>query len=219
MQPYYEHAGITIYHGDCREIMPHLGKVDAVVTDPPYGVKAPTVSASGSKWRGKKEYTPIIGDHSTELFEAVWDDITYHFPDVLSVVFGGNYFTSFLPPSRCWYIWDKERTGNYADVEIAWCSKDGNAKLFKHMWNGLCRETEIGQHYHPTQKPVAVMKWILQLHDTAQTILDPFMGSGTTLVAAKQLGRKAIGIELEEKYCEIAAKRLAQEVLQFPEAA
>ena len=177
IEPYYEHNGITIYNGDCREIMSQLGKVDAVVTDPPYGVSIKANNgAPGGKWHKVGSHVNVDWDSDTSAARDIYKIGVDLYPDALWVLFGGNYFTDFLPPSRCWYIWDKERTGNYADVEMAWCSKDGNAKLFKHMWNGLCRESEIGQHYHPTQKPIAVMKWILQQHDTAQTILGPLHG-------------------------------------------
>ena len=133
-----------------------------------------------------------------------------------SIVFGGNYFG--LPASPCWLVWDKDNAGtDFADCELAWTNFPGAVRLLKHRWNGMLQQDMKNKEHreHPTQKPVPVMRWCIQRFpdDMATVILDPFMGSGTTLRAAKDLGRKAIGIEIEEKYCEIAAKRLAQEVL------
>lgn len=199
MKPYYEHAGIVIYHGDCREILPTLGPVDLVLTDPPYGI-----GKLGGKW-GKKhllrwDYAPGLDG---ELLHSVMEMGRFH------CIWGGNYFD--LPPSRCWLVWYKrDSVPSSADVELAWTSIDANAKLIDHTIAATNAE-RVG---HPTQKPLAVMKWSIGVFPNyVETILDPFMGSGTTLVAAKNLGRRAIGIEIEERYCEIAAKRLAQEVL------
>ena len=102
---------------------------------------------------------------------------------------------------------------NRSDAELAFCSGIKTVKMFHYLWHGLCRDGEIGEHLHPTQKPLALMRWCLSFAPDAKTILDPFMGSGTTLVAAKREGRQATGIELEERYCEAAVKRLRQGVL------
>jgi site-specific DNA-methyltransferase (adenine-specific) len=204
MTPYYEHAGIVIYHGDCREILPTLPKCDLVCTDPPYG------SGYASN--------PIVGKGKTQSNHAAqdWDDSPVDCISAVleagkeAIIWGGNYYA--LKPSRCWLTWYKpDAPPSMAQVELAWVSRDGNAK---HLaWSIAATNGErVG---HPTQKPEAVMRWAISQFQDAQTILDPFMGSGTTLVAAKNLGRKAIGIEIEEKYCEIAAKRLAQEVFDF----
>ena len=132
-----------------------------------------------------------------------------------SIVFGGNYYE--LPPSPCWLVWDKDNSGDFADCELAWTNMATAVRKFKWRWNGMLQE-KMGQRkehrQHPTQKPVALLKWCIErLPSSDHTILDPFAGSGTTLRAAKDLGRKAIGIEIEEKYCRIAANRLRQEVL------
>jgi len=196
--PYYSHAGITIYHGDCRGILPHV-TADVVVTDPPYGI-----FEHGGKW-GRK------ADLQWDRKPA--DGVAGIVGDRPAVVWGGNYFG--LPPSRGWLVWYKrDAVPSASQVELAWTSSDANSALFD--WPIAATNAErIG---HPTQKPLALMRWCIGFVP-AGTILDPFMGSGTTLVAAKQLGRKAIGIEIEERYCEIAAKRLAQEVLPLePEA-
>ena len=130
------------------------------------------------------------------------------------IIFGGNYFG--LPPSSCWLVWDKDNTGDFADCELAWTNLKKAVRRLKWRWNGMLQENMANKELreHPTQKPLEVMKWAMKhAPEDCQTILDPFMGSGTTLRAAKDLGRKAIGIEIEEKYCEIAVNRLRQEVL------
>ena len=217
-KPYYhdERAGITIYNADCREILPFLPKVDLVLTDPPYGIGADR-NLRANKQHGKavapsKDYG--IGNWDTQapprwLFDMVTDFSQWQ------IFWGGNYFG--LPPSKCWLVWDKDNGDNgYADCELAWTNLDKAVRKIKHRWMGMLQEDMKNkeERYHPTQKPLPVMAWAIeQAPAECQTILDPFMGSGTTLRAAKDLGRKAIGIEIEEKYCEIAVKRLAQEVL------
>lgn len=213
MTPYYEQDGIVIYHGDCREILPTLPKVDAVVTDPPYGIGE---AAGRNKSRGKLAEARDYGN-------ASWDACTAQ--DVADTVvgwgipvvwFGGNYYS--LPPSGGWLVWHKDtkpRTSDFSACELAWTNVGGAVKYKQFLWAGMWRGRYAGekeQRWHPTQKPVDVMKWAIE-HVGVSLILDPFMGSGTTLRAAKDLGRKAIGIEIEEEYCEIAAKRMAQGVL------
>ena len=214
MTPYYSEGGITIYHGDCRVIVPQLAPVDLVVTDPPYGI---------GEARGKnksRNQLALAKDYGT--FD--WDDRS---PDewvfglfrVMSrwqIIFGGNYFP--LPPSSCWLVWDKDNSGDFADCELAWTNLPKAVRRLQWRWNGMLQQDMSRKEYrdHPTQKPLAVMKWaILQAPDDCAVILDPFMGSGTTLRAAKDLGRKAIGIELNERYCETAAERLRQSALEF----
>lgn len=205
--PYYHDpvAGITIYHGDCREILPHLAPVDLVLTDPPYGIGAARMTLGNGKrrvYRGEQDWDREPADIAPIL--AL---------NVPTVIWGGNYFG--LPPSRGWFVWDKGTGDNdFADCELAWTNRDGVVKRYFRSWVGAHgKEPLDADRFHPTQKPLALMRWCLEFFPAAQTILDPFMGSGTTLRAAKDLGRKAIGIEIEERYCEIAVKRLAQEVL------
>jgi len=178
--------------GDCLEIMPTLESVDAVVTDPPYGIginKSPRLSVS----RG----------FGGETWDEKPADISWLIPlNVPSIVWGGNYFD--LPPTRAPLVWDKNNAGrDFADFEMAWTNLDMVARriVFRPM-------NMDGGKQHPTQKPIAVMEWCLGFLPDAQTILDPFMGSGTTGVACAKMGRKFIGIELEPKYFDIACKRI-----------
>ncbi len=211
MKPYYEEAGITIYHGDCREILPSLPRVDLVLTDPPYGIHYQH-SGGGKGKHSRRICEPVSGDG--EPFDPI---VWLTFPEV--ILWGANHFASRLPDSA-WLAWDKldglDAYDSFSDVEFAWRSggprKD---RIFRYMWKGICQAGEKFPRLHPTQKPEALMRWCLSLVPDAEMILDPYMGSGTTPRAAKDLGRKAIGIEIEEKYCEIAANRLRQEVFQF----
>lgn len=217
MRPYYEENGITIYHGDCREILPSLSKVDLVLTDPPYGINYKPQRSQGNckKWQSQRPFGSVVND-------GLPFDPALLLGYSRLILWGGNHYASRLPDSGGWLVWDKKRGASQSrgfissDAELAWTNIGGTVRLFPFMWNGLCRDAEIGEHYHPTQKPRALMKWCIQIAgDDMDTIVDPFMGSGTTLRAAKDLGRKAIGIEIEEKYCEVAANRLRQEVLNF----
>lgn len=199
-KPYYDEDGITIYHGDCRLILPHLPKVDLVLTDPPYGL--------ADRWTGGTwGANPMYADAKS------WDrDIPHDAVKAIAclaqsvIIWGGNLYA--LPQSRCWLSWNKSSSMHtMADFELAWTNFDRPSKLWVEDRN------PDGKREHPTQKPLSLMTWCLGFAPQAQTILDPFMGSGTTLRAAKDLGRKAIGIEIELKYVEIAIKRLQQEVL------
>ena len=216
LKPYYEQDGITIYCGDCREILPQLDvKVDLVLTDPPYGINADKTQndnarsgrvSNGGYW---KEYEYTAWDKNapdSKLFEMIFNKSKNQ------IIWGGNYF--FLP-SRCqWLIWNKVQRGVMTDGEMAWTNKQGSLKIFDMARTDAYINTTELKH-HPTQKPTPLISWCLSLYPEAQTILDPFLGSGTTAVAAKILGRKCIGIEIEEKYCEIAVKRLAQSVMRL----
>lgn len=201
----------TLYLGDCLEILPTLGRVDAVVTDPPYGISYDAQAAAGSGLRSgngfarKGKYEFRGWDKST-ADDAVLASIQLA---ESAVVFGGNYYE--LPPSSCWLVWDKEINGQFADCELAWTNLDKPVRRIRHMWNGGIRKDQEPRTAHPTQKPVGVMKWCIEhLPSDARTILDPFMGSGTTGVAALQLGRKFIGIEIDETYFSIACKRIEE---------
>jgi DNA modification methylase len=211
--PYYDHAGITIYHGDCRDILPHLPKVDLVLTDPPYGID---MSQGFEGFGGFGE--PI----ARRQYADAWDKErpTQKALEVvrraggLVIIWGGNFFADILPRSTHWIVWDKKNTmPSFGDCELAWTSSNRKSvKKYEVEWNGLLGKE--GHRHHPTQKPLKLMEFCMRDYSKGGwSLCDPFMGSGTTLVAAKNLGRKAIGIEIEEKYCEIAAQRLSQEVM------
>lgn len=209
MKPYYQENGITIYNGDCSDVIGTLDKADLVLTDPPYGIGESNERAlSRGKLAKPKDYGHFSWDKkpiSAELFRCVKDSAKW------ACIWGGNYYQ--VTPSSCWLVWDKKNGANdFADCELAWTNWPKAVRMKSHLWNGMIRK-DREERFHPTQKPVDVIKWAIELAPESQTIIDPFMGSGTTLRAAKDLGRKAIGIEIEEKYCEIAAKRLSQEVL------
>lgn len=211
MKPYYEDTqyGIVIYHGDCWEILPQLPKVDAVISDPPYGIAFDTDYRRFSSGFNieRKAHAAVHGD-DYPFDPSPW----LGFRRV--VLWGANCFSSRLPLGS-WLVWDKRfanGTAFLADAEAAWMNSGHGIYLYSVTQQGCIRPEPI---LHPTQKPVAVMEWCIVKANPNGTILDPFMGSGTTLVAAKNLGRKAIGIEIEERYCEIAAKRLSQHVFQF----
>jgi DNA modification methylase len=203
-RPYYDHAGITIYHGDCREILPQA-RSDLVLTDPPYGIGS--WSATGGNSLREEEVAEINRWDicpDEETLRRVIGAAGY------AIIWGGNYMADILGRTRAPLVWDKGIRGmHFADGEIAWTNFDfGTLRIYRLC---IASADTKGSRVHPTQKPLELMQWCLGFVDG--TVLDPFMGSGTTLVAAKNLGRKAIGIEIEERYCEIAAKRLAQEVL------
>jgi DNA modification methylase len=216
--PFYSDASCTIYNADCREILPLLPRFDLLLTDPPYGINADNQKRilSRGKLANPIDYGQSDWDKEAPV-QTVHDAIDQA---DFAIVWGGNYFG--LPASSCWLVWDKDNGSNdFADCELAWTNLRKAVRKFKYRWNGMLQEhggDKKEVRVHPTQKPVPLLRFCLTQCLTAQTILDPFMGSGTTLVAAKLEGRKAVGIEISEKYCELAANRLRQKVLNFEEA-
>ena len=212
IEPYYKDDYVTIYNGDCLEIMPQLDmKFDLVLTDPPYGIgesmgkNKSRSNLAGAKDYGYAEWDRQINQEAVDLCRTKSD---------YQIIFGGNFYS--LPPTSCWLIWDKENgDSDFADCEIAWTNLNKAIRLKKHRWCGMLRKFHEAR-FHPTQKPLDVILWaIKQAPGNIEIILDPFLGSGTTCVAAKRLNKKCIGIEIEERYCEIAAKRCSQEVLDL----
>jgi DNA modification methylase len=195
-------------------------KADMVFTDPPYGIKVvqskkvggdkPFGNVGGNNVVKAKEYSEIIGDDTTETAKEFYQTcISLGFENF--IIWGGNYFTDFLPPSMCWIIWDKENTGNFADVEMAWTSFDKGAKLYRWQWNGMIRKgdksVEGKTRVHPTQKPVGLFGDIFNDFEFT-SCFDGFLGSGSTMVAAHQLNRKCYGMELDPKYCQVIVDRM-----------
>ena len=212
-------SGQAIYCCDNREVLPLFPdrRFDLVLTDPPYGIDIIGGSKSfgsigGSNIVRVNRYAPVFGDDEkpdlTECFRLSTNQI----------IFGGNYLD--LPISKGWIVWDKKCRNdwddNFSDGELAWTSFDKVLKVYRCLYMGLLHPHQLEKRCHPTQKPLELISWILRNYSTAgDSILDPFLGSGTTCVAAKILGRKSIGIEISEKYCEIAKKRLAQSVMNL----
>jgi DNA modification methylase len=201
-EPFYDQDGITIYNADCRKVLPWLERFDLLLTDPPYGIDAGNMNMGGyassrlarSDWDKER---PARG--TIEAGIALCDR---------SIIWGGNYFE--LPPTRNVLIWDKtsEIQGrSFAEAELAWCSWDAVVRIYRYA------PTQM-KKVHKTEKPLGLMKWCIGLAgESVQTVLDPFMGSGTTLLAAKLEGRKAVGIEINRAYCEAAVNRLKQKTL------
>lgn len=211
MRPYFERDGITIYHGDCRDVLPTLTGIEAVVSDPPYGMRWDGSVSVGRNGHGSK------GSRSSRYGETVFGDDTPFDPSPWLrfekvVLWGWNHFAARLPVGTA-LVWIKRFDGGFgsflSDAEIAWMK--GGHGVYLHRDTTLMGETH--QRRHPTEKPVGLMRWCIQRAQCTGVILDPYMGSGTTLRAAADLGHHAIGIEVEERYCEIAARRLEQQVL------
>lgn len=222
MKPYYEHAGITIYHADCAECVP-FGPV-VLLTDPPYGIdydgNSQRFTRNASPWWKEVDNSKVrdggrVHGDAAPFNPAPW----LKWP---AIMWGANHYADKLPVSGGWLVWDKrlgaedmaDKGWPLSEAELAWSNVRGSVRVFRNLWSGLLRSAEKGEHYHPTQKPVELMQWCIGFLPEGP-VFDPFMGSGTTLVAAKNVGRKAIGIEIEERYCEIAARRLSQEVMDL----
>ena len=191
-------------------------KAELLLTDPPYGVKA---VENGGHNNGKQAgaqkckdnvYAPIIGDNTTETARANYEVALVYSDN--QIIFGGNYFTDFLPPSRCWIVWDKKVAGSFADGELAWTSFDKNLKICEFMWSGMRRQgdqkIEGKTRVHPTQKPVGMLAEILKdFSKENDKILDCFGGSGSTLIACEQLNRTCYMCELDPHYCDVIIQR------------
>ncbi len=208
-----------VIQGDCRDILPTLAGVDAVVTDPPYGQKYIGSPTRGGAYKGtnNRVYASVAGD-DVDFDPTPW----LAWPCAFT---GAAWFYSRLPQSGSLHSWDKRgeyKPMTFADADICWVSRKIGTRTFRCLWRGICRHTEIRDKFvHPTQKPVELMKWLLDLLDVPKgaTVLDPFCGSGTTGVACVQTGRKFIGIELDPGYCEIARRRAADAVPRTSEVA
>jgi DNA methylase len=204
-----------------------------VIADPPYGIAI--VQANGYVGNGEAynipfggrqgvrqarvplvrkveaKYAPVAGDSSTDTAVEVSQACLAAYPKAVQVWWGGNYYADHLPASPCWLVWDKETNGHFADCELAWTNQARAARLFTHRWNGMLRASEHGRRWHPTQKPVALMGWVLEtLAGAAEVILDPFLGSGPVLLAGEQRGHTVYGVELMPECCAMALERWAR---------
>jgi len=213
-----------LFNQDCIEILKSYPdkSIDIIITDPQYGLK---------QWTGKRKRRggPVKqrGGKTLDVSAKEWGDQKwdYDIPDPKyfeemirvsnnQIIFGGNYFAHLLPASPCWIVWDKQNTGNFADFEMAWTSFKTAARFFRYRWNGMMQgniqNKKLNEkRVHPTQKPVALMEWVISKYTkSGETVLDPFMGSGTTGIACANLGRKFIGVEKEKNFFDIAEERI-----------
>ena len=199
----------TLYQGDCLDILPTLaaGSIDAVITDPPYGIgESQARVLSRTNAAAVIDYGAFTWDSERIDMEAIRQILRV---SRSQVIFGGNHFADMLPPSSGWVVWDKQNTGDFSDCELAWTSHAKGVRIVRYMWNGMIK-AKPEKRYHPTQKPLDVMRWVIANYTRpGDTVLDPYMGSGTTGVAALMEGRNFIGIELDAKYYAIAERRIA----------
>lgn len=210
LRPYHQEKLVTIYHGDCREIVPLLPRFDLLLTDPPYGIgkdgqKRTTGGNGGRKahdflgWDAKRPEPWLLQMLLSKADKAI--------------IWGGNYFADCLPATAKWLVWDKGQRINQSDGELAYTTESGALRICRMNRVELLMEgTE-----HPTQKPTKLMTWCIQQVGDVKTILDPFAGSGATGRAAKELGKQCVLIEREERFCEVAARRLSQEMIELAE--
>ncbi len=221
--------GVEIWLGDCREIRLRLGAFDAVVTDPPYGIsyrhsggvrscKRTLPHGLTGKTPPSSQSAPILGE------DEPFDPQPWLEAAPVCLFWGAQHFANRLPPSRHWIVWDKKHTArlSFGGADLAWTNAPGNVRVHRQLWNGCCVEGEerfgrggpgpVKTRVHPVQKPVALMRYCIEEIGAAKTILDPFMGSGTTGVAAIGLGRGFIGIELDPRYFDIARCRLEKAI-------
>jgi site-specific DNA-methyltransferase (adenine-specific) len=204
----------TLYLGDARELLSEI-TADACISDPPYGINLRAAYGQGTRKypNGKrrepaKQYTQqVIGDD--QPFDPT---ALLRFP--VTLLWGAENYKAKLPDGGRWLVWDKrcgvipERT--QGDCEFAWCSRKGVSRVFRHIWDGMVRDSEQGQQRdHPTQKPIALMEWCIEQAGQPAVIVDPYMGSGTTGVAAMNMSRNFIGIEIDPGYFEVACERIA----------
>ena len=193
-------GGATLYLGDCREILPTLPRADSIITDPPYGLGDKWQGGGGSKRTSWKFDPREAKAWDSGIVEGV-SQLTTLAENV--IIWGGNYYA--LPLSRCWLIWDKKQNDNWTtgQAEMAWTNLDRPVRVFRFA---QCEQASEGEKYHPTQKPLALMLWCLKW--APGSVIDPFMGSGTTGVACMDLGRRFYGIEIEPRYFDIACRRI-----------
>ena len=223
--PYYQDDAVTLYHGDCREIMPELKGIDAIVSDPPYGIEFSYGDRKKSAQIDPKHCThknsPIFGDNKPFDPEHL---LKFAGPKMSVVLCGGNHFAQRLPESGsflCWYKACGQGSASiFSDAEFIWTNRRNARCVFHFFWMGAMRAGEgsssKSKRLHVSQKPVELMIWLIATCriGLGKTVLDPYMGSGSTGVACVRTGRKFVGIEIDEGHCEVAAKRLQAEVVK-----
>jgi len=211
VQPFYDVDGITIYHADCADVIPLVPPetVDLLLTDPPYGIN---YQPDARQNQNSQFADRVTGDQST--FDPA-PLLAYR-----SIIWGANNFASQLPDSGGWVVWDKVTRNGFnlprAECELAWSNVSSTPRMFRHMWTGAFRDSEYGVSLHPTQKPVSLMRWIVdRWTEPSDLVFDPYMGSGPIARACLDLGRRYIGVEIVEEYCQTAVDRLGQLALKL----
>lgn len=217
VSPRVERIGdAELWLGDCREIAPTLPRADALISDPPYGVSERTnrKAAGRSNLAECNDFPPVFGDD--EPFDpAVWIAMS----DKV-ILWGANHYCSRMPGSPTWLVWDKRDgvpSNDNADCEMAWSNVGGPARLIRHLWSGMIKASEKDERrVHPTQKPIEVMRWCVQQArlKPASSIMDPFMGAGSSGIAALSLGHRFTGIEIDPRYFDTACRRIEREASQ-----
>ncbi len=209
--------------GDCRELtevdaLVRLNKPGLVYSDPPYGVQAVNVSGKMSGKVGKQgprkgkqpNYAPVIGDSDGKTAQRSFELISGLYPSAMQIWWGANHYSDALPSSSCWIVWDKENGESFfADAELAYCSDKTAVRIFRHKWNGLIKASERGEsRVHPTQKPVALAEWCITNYGRdAETILDPFSGSASCLIACERLNKRCLAMEASPEYVAVGIQR------------
>ena len=219
---------MQLFNEDCLDVMRRLAdkSVDLILTDPPYGINIAKTGAVGAENIFGKDGKRIKAAPSKNYGASSWDAAIpgkEYFEEMVrvskhQVIFGGNYFVEHLRNSPCWIVWDKDNEGtSFADCELAWCSFSSAVRRFKYRWNGMLQQNmkEKEDRVHPTQKPIRLFEWILENYaQPGWVIMDPFLGSGSSAIAAKRLGYEFIGVEREQSYFEAALERIPREVAQ-----
>ena len=214
---------VTLYLGDCLDVLPSLTGVDALVSDPPYGMRYKPGAFLGTK---KGTLKCATGHAQNRFSEKIIGDHQDFDPEHLlkypvAVICGAHHFSHRMPQSRGWIVWDKKPNdypkNDFSDVDLIWTTADKPQRIFRWLWAGALRQNgQNTKHLHPTEKPIELMAWAMEYADVPQggTVLDPYMGSGSTIIAALLTGRKAIGIEMDAGHYATALERIKAELAQ-----
>ena len=215
---YFETEKGILYCCDCKDVLRKVKKssCDWIITDPPYGIQINKMGFVTSLKGGIAKRNDYRGkaDWDNQRLDKEYFDLMFYVSKN-QIIFGGNYYTDILPPTKSWIVWDKacgKHRNDFADCELAWASK-GVARIFRWLWRGFRQQDMKNKEkrYHPTQKPVRLIEQIISFYTNVDDIiLDPFIGSGTTAIACERLNRRWIGIEINPEYCEITKQRLLQ---------